>query len=294
MFRFSSVSFVFVSGACILILVCLSGCTTTGTPWGNPETGLILSYRMNPGEHLQYKMTSEFLQSLDIRGQSVEINMASDVGFSVKSEGFEGENHDLGIMIDEFTISIQTPQGEMNPDTAQIMGKSFGMTLSPMGEELELEGTEELKYSISPGKNQNASIFFQAIFPDLPDRPVKVGDTWTSDNTIEETSETGTMKMVFHNVHTLEGYEEMMGYLCARIRTTYTGTLDAKGKEGPMDLVSKGTLEGADIWYFAYTEGWFVKIVSKGTSDSTITGTGPQEISIPETRTYDIQISMIR
>ena len=68
--------------------------------------------------------------------------------------------------------------------------------------------------------------------------------------------------IAIESVNTLEGIETVNGLRCAKIRSESTGTVDGKGKQEGIDLVTKAGIKGTDIWYFAFEEGIFVKVTS--------------------------------
>ena len=89
------------------------------------------------------------------------------------------------------------------------------MVLSPLGSEVDVSGAEAITYDIA-GETRNLSSGFKMFFPDLPGKPVKIGDTWPSSAGTDE--KTGSMKIQIdlQNVNTLEGFETVDGMECAR------------------------------------------------------------------------------
>ena len=77
------------------------------------------------------------------------------------------------------------------------------------------------------------------------------------------------------------------------INTSFTGIIKGEGQEQGMDLVTSGEIVGAGTWYFAYKEGVFVKSVNEGTGKTTTEVKGPQEMSIPATRTYTMRTELV-
>ena len=282
------------AGLIVLGLLSLVACTTTSEPWGDTETGLVLTYRMGDGNPYSYSNSYTFDQVISVEGREISIQIAVTTGFSVIPRGLSAANQELGVKLDKVEVFITTPQGRMAPDTTPVIGKSFDMVLSPRGEEVELKGTEDLVYEVAPGKSRNVSAFFQNIFPDLPEGAIRVGDSWTSSDIVEDKSKDGEVIMTFNNNHTLDGYETIDGYECARIKNTFTGKLSGKAKEGPMDLDINGIIEGSETWYFAYREGVLVKSTATGTSKGTIKGTGPQEITIPDNRVFKFEMALLK
>ncbi len=265
-----------------LVFCFLAGCAAKiGDLWGDPTTGLILQYRMPDDQILKYQASGEVNQNLEVMGQSVDVEINSASVFSVKSKGPKKDNHQLGITIDSMSTDIISMEGELSADMSAVIGKSFDMTLSPLGKELELSGAESIKYDLGPEGKRSVKSLFQAIFPDLADRPVKIGDTWTSTDTITEKSENNESIVHLESVNTLKGFETVDGMECVKITAEITGKTEGKTVQQGMDLISEGEMKGTATWYFAYKEGIFVKMITKGSAESTITVSGPQNMSIP-------------
>ena len=279
----------------VLVVVFLAGCAVKkGDLWGDPETGLILQYRMPVDQILKYHSSGEMNQNIEVMGQSIDIEVNTKTAFSVKAKGLKEDNHQLGITIDSMSISIVSPEGDLSPDLSSVIGKSFDMTLSPLGKELELSGAESIQYDTpSEGKRSIASDF-QAIFPNLAGRPVKIGDTWTSTDTITEKSESNEIQINKENVHTLKGFETVDGMECVKITAEVTGTLQGAGEQQGMDFDIEGEMKGTDTWYFAYKEGIFVKMISTAVVEGLIEVGGPQGMSIPMTHDVKVEIKLTK
>jgi hypothetical protein len=181
----------------------------------------------------------------------------------------------------------------MDADLEDVIGKSFNFTLSKLGIELEFSGAKDITYNYGMGESKSISSDIQAFFPDLPDHPVKPGDSWEStDNIVEETQDS-KMTMQFNNINTFEKLEEMNGYDCMKVNVVFTGTMNGKGMEEGMDLVTTGEIGGTATWYYAYKEGIFVSNLVEGTGKTITSVKGPQDMEIPATRTYTMSTNLL-
>lgn len=279
----------------VLVVAFLAGCAVKkGDLWRDPETGLILQYRMPEYLSLKYHSSGETNQNIEVMGQSIDMEVNSKTAFSVKSKGLKEDNHQLGITIDSMSISIVSPEGDLSPDLSSVIGKSFDMILSPLGKELELSGAESIQYELPSEGTRSITSDFQAIFPNLAGRPVKIGETWTSTDTITDKSEASEIQINLESVHTLEGFETIDGMECVKITSDVTGTLEGTGEQGGMDLAFEGEIKGTDTWYFAYKKGIFVKMISTAVTEGSIELSGPQDMSIPMTREDKVEIKLIK
>ena len=82
----------------VIVIGLMAGCAAkTADPWGDPQTGLILQYRMAEDQVLKYQTSAEQTQIMEIMGQSIDTESSSEGGFSIKSKGLEEGNHLLGV-----------------------------------------------------------------------------------------------------------------------------------------------------------------------------------------------------
>jgi hypothetical protein len=272
----------------------LAGCAVKTVPiWGNPQTGLILQYRLSEGQVLRYQTSGEQVESTEVMGQKIEVDSTVTGTYSFKSEGRKEGHHQLRVTIDNMSINIKAPQREISPDMSPVIGKSFPMPLSSLGEELDVSGAESIQFETPTGKRNLASRF-QTFFPNPAGRPVRVGDTWTTKDAIVEKGETGRVTINFKNDHTLEGFETVEGMECARIKAKVSGDLEGDGTQGGATYTVKGGYEGTDTWYFAYKEGILVKLVSDGAVDAMVDVTSPQSLTVPTKQTMKMEITLIK
>jgi hypothetical protein len=166
------------------------------------------------------------------------------------------------------------------------------MVLSPLGQEGEISGAEAITYELA-GSPRSAATFFKVFFPDLPDKAVKIGDSWPSSFTIEEKTGPTSMRLEFQSLNTFEGWETVDGLECARITAKVTGTMSGMGKQQGMDTSTDGTSKGKDVWYFAVKEGIFVKMMSELTSEMTTSLTGAQSMTIPTTQIRTGEVKLV-
>jgi hypothetical protein len=278
----------------ILAICILVGCAARRPYWGDPQTGLILQYRMAENQVLKYQLTIKQTQDIEVMGQQMKTETKGEIAFTAKSKGVKENNQQLGITIDSMSININSPQGEISPDMSSVEGKSFDMIMSMLGKELDLSGAESIQYDLgSVGKRDIASNF-QAVFPDLADKPVKIGDTWTSKDNITEKIGRGEIKISLESFNTLEGFETVDGLECAKITAKITGTLEGGGNQGGADLAFKGDIEGTETWHFAYKDGFFVKQITDVFTKGNVSISGPQEMSIPLAQNMKIETKLIK
>lgn len=285
----------FLSIALVVLLISLlTGCAAKKAFWGDVEKGLILEYRMTQDQVLKYQFTSNMTQDLEVMGQSMKNVINLDLLFSAKSTGMEGNNHLLLMTIDSAKTDMKTPRGNISPDMSSVFSKSFLMTLSPLGKELKMSGADSITYSLGQGGERTLTSNFQTIFPDLAGKPVKIGNSWTANDTIN-VKEAGTnMRMTFVSVNTLQGFETVDGHECVTVTAKSTGKLGGEGEQMGANLYFEGDIETKDVWYFAYKEGIFVKSISEGMTEGNVAVTGAQKITIPMTMEMKVETKLVK
>jgi hypothetical protein len=282
----------FLAAAVILALTVGSVQAAPASPKAPaPAKPVVLEYKMPTGRALTYQSKSEEAQVMEIQGQPMNSQTNGTSTFTFKAKGLKEKNFVLGVMIDDVTVTVtSSAQGDMSPDMSTVKGKAFDMVLSPLGSEVDVSGAEAITYSMGP-ETRNLSSGFKMFFPDLPGKPVKIGDTWPSTAGVDEKTGTMNIRIDFQNVNTLEGFETVDGMECARISAQVTGTITGTGNQGGADLTFSGTSKGKDVWYFAVKEGMFVKTASESTTEMSI-DVPAGNMTIPMTQTTKSEVKL--
>lgn len=278
----------------VSIIAILTGCAAKKNIWGDPDKGLVLEYRMPDSQLLRYNHTTEYSQEMEVRGQQIELNSNSGHLFTIEPKGTEDGNNKMNVTIDSIYIEIDSPQGKVKADMGSVIGQHFDFLVSVKGEELDYSGAEDLKYSLGNEAELNIASDFQTLFPNLPNNPIRVGDSWTSIDTLLEKSGSGYLRIVTIIDHTLEGLEKYMGYDCIKVQSSYSGSMEGSSETQGIKLTTTGNIEGTGTWYFAYKEGLFVKMISKGKANSTTKAMAEKEIIIPGSRDYAMVTELVR
>jgi hypothetical protein len=257
----------FLIVSAVIVVALLAGCAVKKEIWGDPKSGLNLTYRMEENQILKYRVSAEEIQQLDMMGQTMETTSKSGIQFSMQSKGLKENNLLLGITVDTMNINVSGGMaGNITPDLGTVIGKSFQMTLSPLGKEGGFSGTEELQYQLGPTGKRNIDSSFKDIFPNLADKPVKIGDTWTETGDVTEKAGNIDVHVITGSVNTLQGLDMVNGLECVKIEAKTTGTLEGSGEQMGNKFTFKGTVKGSSTWYFAYKKGIFVN--SKSNSET--------------------------
>jgi hypothetical protein len=261
---------------------------------GGPGKDMGLEYKMPKGEALTYRSVSESAQNMKIQGMDMKITSDKKLVFTVTSKGTEGDNFRLGVTVDSLEANTVSMQGNITADASGILGKSFDMLLSPLGAESDLAGAAALQYDMGMAGKRSVSPEFQGFFPDLAGRPVEVGDTWTSTDTLNVDEGGSDIQIALTSVNTLEGFEKVNGLDCAKVSAAVTGTLGGTGQQGGAQLSFNGTIQGTYVWYFARKKGVLVKTDVNSTIENTVKVSGPQQMEIPITETSKSKVVLVK
>lgn len=277
-----------------LTLGILAGCAAKKWVVVEEPTGLVLEYRMVEGDVLRYETTQHSDQAMEPMGMVMETTAQKSYKFSVAPKGRDGDTYDLDITIDSMDAGVTSAQGEFSADVDSVIGKTFRMTLSRLGKELDVSDAEPIRYGIGPQGMQSIMSDFMALFPDLPGMPVNIGDSWTSQDSLTIAQNGMDVTIKTESVNTLAGVETFAGLACAKVASEVSGIVRGVGERQGAHIDFDGTITGTETWYFAHEVGLFVEISSDIFTKSTIAVSGPQEMSFPMTEKMRLTTALIQ
>jgi len=254
----------------LALLLAVAGIAGAAADKAAPQGSVTLAYKLAPGATLAYKQSGSQTQDMDMMGQTMSTVSTSSMDLTLKGKGPKDENLLIGVTIDGMTLNVQSPQGDITPDLSGVLGKSFDLVLSPLGKELDVSGAAAFTVDMGQAGRRDLTSNFQGFFPDLPDHPVKVGDTWPSEDNIVQKSDSGDVHISLKNENTFDGFETIDGRECARVKAVIKGTLSGALNQGGVSLALDAKLEGTQTWHFAVKDGVFVKAEMKATMGGVI------------------------
>ncbi len=276
-----------------LTVAILAGCAARKELKRPPEEGVVLEYRMPEGQLLRYRSIQKMDQKMELMGQQTDVKADKTLEFLIESKGRQGDNYQLTITIESMEAGIDTEQGDFDADTEGVIGKSFDMTISYLGKEIDLSGADAIEYGVGPQGMRNMEPDFMAFFFDVAEGPVKIGDTWMSQDTIVVEEGDLEIYIISESANTLAGFETIKGMNCAKVEAEVIGAVSGEGQEGEASITFEGTLEGMETWYFAYEKGLFVKSLSDLFLEATIAVIGPSEMTIPMSQKMKFETKLI-
>jgi hypothetical protein len=250
---------------------------------GNPVK-LVYNYPANLP--VRYITTGKVAQVMDFGGQTMEVNIKSAFGCTVKAAGKQDNNLNLEITVDTLGQSTESPNGFSGGAVADVAGKAFKIVIAPEGKSVDVSEAQKLTYTIEGSGETDISQTVSNFFPVLPSDPVKPGDTWNFTDSVTSKTNAMSMKMLVNSQNKLEGFETIDGIECAKISAVISGTRQMTVVNQGMDIYIKGPFSGTAEILFEIKEGYFLKqtVITKMT--------GNMEITSPQTMTFPVTMDM--
>ncbi|TAL66435.1 MAG: hypothetical protein EPN88_08430 [Bacteroidetes bacterium] len=250
---------VFTTLVLIISGFCFPGFSQKKSDKSLPPGGVKLEYNYPADKSFKYVNDSKIVQTMDINGESMLVNVSTFLGCNVKSAGQQGNNLKLEIKIDSMAQFVDSPQGASGGSVNDVKGKTFNIIISPAGKTEDLTEASKIVYNIEGSGEGAMNQEFMNFFPALPKVPVKTGDTWISNDTIDFKTQTMSLWMPVGANCKYEGIEKIDGIDCAKISATLSGDRKMKTQSQGMEINTEGTFTGTQVLLFAVKEGYFVK-----------------------------------
>ncbi|MDX9726517.1 MAG: DUF6263 family protein [Bacteroidales bacterium] len=218
---------------------------------------LKLAYNYPAGTGVNYMVSTVMAQVMDIQGQTMQNDVYSAFGFSVKGAGNQDANLKLEIVVDTLGQTTMSPMGGSGGAVSDVKGKSCFVVVSPDGKMIDLTGAEEFKYIVDGTGESNLGQALADFFPRLPDKPVNAGDTWIVQDSVMSKSPSSSMKIVFKSEYRLESIENTDGVETAKVSITSEGKITQSMSAQGMDLYLSGPYTSTSEFTFAVKEGFF-------------------------------------
>jgi hypothetical protein len=252
----------------------------------NTGAAVKLVYNYPVDKAIKYLNNTVMAQIMDMQGQSMQVDVTSAFGCSVRTAGKQDNNLKIEIRIDTLGQTTNSPMGGSGGAIQDIKGNTCNIIISPEGKIIDMSETAKLVYTTEGSGQSNMSQNLSDFFPVLPTKPVTTGDTWNMTDSVTVKSTSMTMKTLDNIVSKLEGFETVNGIECAKISGVHSGTITMNVQNQGMDIFIKGPFTGTSEFWFAIKEGYFIKL------SSATKVTGNLEISSPETMSMPIVLDI--
>jgi hypothetical protein len=273
-----------------LIALSVSGHSGEKPNWGDEKNGFILQYRLTNGQKIDYEISAKGNQLTEMGTQKQASDFENFLNFTLAgSQANEPDRITGQITINKMQMKTMQNTGEevaeLDRDLSKVIGKSFGFIFSPLGKELDFPGVEALTVDMGPteGGVRDVRQHFAGILPDLPDRPVKVGDTWISKDETTLPMGSYSVKSITETTSKVEGIEKIEDNECLKIHSTASGTMESSGTMMQMPFKLNGEVTAENTWYFVYKKGIWSKSSGNTSLKMMVLVGGDQGMKIPIT-----------
>lgn len=164
----------------LFFFISLSFAQKKASAWGDAKKGIVLSYRPNPGDIFDYEKVTEDTNTIERMGQSFETTSSSKYVFQLETEQVDSLIHFV-LILDTVSHSFKGPQGAQAIDFGDIKGKKIRTSITLHGDQKDLAPIDSLprpKLGDQPMEGDAKGWFSVPLFK-VPDRPMKIGDSWT-------------------------------------------------------------------------------------------------------------------
>jgi len=267
------------------ILICISSCSLFRS--SQVDDSITLKYKLNPGQEVSITSDVSTKFESDQMGQQVTIDMNAETVIGIQALSVEPDNS-LKIEL-EFTNMSQEmdgPMGSGETDFSEMIGKKASFQMTESGVTSEMQGFDKLPDITNVmGETVGGEVYEQVVagtFFKLPDNPVKIGDSWTNDDSSSIPFGGGDLKTESQTTYTVVEKLKVDGDDCLRLEISGTsktsGVFEQNGMEMSMDR--NATTKGHVI--FANKKGMYlsmeVSAVTEGLIDIPAAG-----MKIPQT-----------
>lgn len=240
-----------------------------------------LSYNYPVNKPVRYVTESKITQTMDIQGQTMQVNVNSIFGCTLKAITSPDNNLKLQVTVDTIGQSMESPMGSTGGGVKDVQGKVFNIVINPIGKSVDISEAESIVYNIEGSGESNLAETFINFFPVLPDNAVKQGDTWTSTDSINTKTAAMAMKMSITSENKMEGIENIDGIECARISAILSGNRIMTVSNQDMDILIKGPFTGKADFFFSLKDGYFIRQVVTSKLTGNMEMTAPQAMTFP-------------
>ncbi len=278
-------------GMAALVLV---GCAAQKPNWQETvkTKGVALHYHFKKGNKAVYRTVSTNDVSQEIMGQTREFTttLRSILHYVVKDVRKDG-NFVIEAAIDSLTISGS------NPALAQVQGildkarnKPVTLVVTPKGKVTSIQGLKAFPKAQGIG---NWKETFRSLFLQLPEKPVKIGDSWNQTD-VKNTGSAGLkIKVTAKKHYTLKGITLYKNKPCLNMAFSGDLNMSGKGNQAGMDIEFSGTGSFTGKVYFDPASSCFWLLTSEHSTDGTAR-IPSRNMEVPTSTTMSIKMERIQ
>ncbi len=286
----------------LLILFVLLNCAGKKPPlWGDAETGYLLSFRPAVGDFYQYQRTMHGVNTTERAGQSFE-NISDQIfGFQLDTKSVDSLITFV-LTVDTMSFTMEHSRGSMAVDYGNINGKRVQVSMTSLGERREVVEIDSLPTPQMAGRPMpgDAKDRLGIHLFKLPDKPLKIGDTWTETKIDTSTRDDSTRQSTYTSImdgtttYMVVGQEMKEGMDCLHLKLETKSLLESTGSMRGTQMTTEGESEGTSHVWFAIKEGILVEYSSTSFYEGTTAYSGQMSGTSPSTNESETSLKLIR
>jgi len=284
------------------LIILVLGCAGKKPPtWGNSENGYVLSYRPGVGDIYFYEKTTEGANTMERSGQSFETTSSSKFVFQLETEKIDSLISFI-LTVDTIGYSFESSRGTQIMDFGNIKGKKARATITQEGGGHDIVPIDSLPTPQIDGRTMEADAraWLAVNLFKIPERPIKIGDSWTEakldTNTHEDTTRQSTRTFINDSqaMYTVIAEEEKMGLTCLHIQVDTEYSAQSWGTMRGTEINSEGEGETTSHAWFAYKEGILVEYNSDTFYEGTTAFSGQMNMTSPSSNESKSSLKLLR
>jgi len=263
------IALLFVSFAALFF----AGSSSAGAQAG--EKLYELKYQMAEGTRFVIKSDGITESVTDQMGMEMvaEITGGGEDTYTVLSANPD-KSLSMELEMGEQVQDVSSDQGSASTDFSALVGKKVKFTLSPNGEVSDFDGFDELpEIPTATGDVLTSDLYILGVkesFIRLPDKPVKMGDTWTDVRANDVPLGGATLRSESDYTYKLVEEAKKDGFDCLKIaiagKEKLTGDFEQAGTALSIDRETQVT----GFLYFAFKQGMFISIEAESKAEGVI------------------------
>ena len=176
------------------------------------------------------------------------------------------------VRLDSLGVGVSSPHGRNVFDTRHLAGTEFEVRIPERGGIPVYQDEPVFDMGAALERQVHLSRLVNYAFPELPDHPVEVGDSWTTQTSRQQVEAYLSMPADLTTEYRFAGWEVVEGVRCAKIEGNLASQMTAHAQLGDgQDVSYTGTLEGQATWLFDPGSGTLVRMTAEESSDGLLT-----------------------
>ena len=268
-----------------LLLVYMSSCTNKSVE---------LQYAKQDIESAKYEL--KYFQNSEARMNEEPMTAQYKVNLPVEFSSSRNSNLVKSkITIPKTDVKIVLPTGQQTLDTRNLKNINLDFSYSISGNQKKINSLNDslvIDFGEMLGGTLDWDFLFQYVTPNLPNKQVKVGDTWDESLMLKRIEAGSKIKANLILSHKLSGFEKVDGHECVVINSEISSNLDDTFELMALPWNLNGKLSGNMVWYFDYKQGLIVKLKIEEKSNGGVESSGG-EMSATYVQSSVIELNLL-